>query len=73
MSEHTLPNKEVVARITQMAADSFRSFGGGKACPGSMMGDALKHKPPIFALGVDISEVVTMVLTAAGHEDLSNE
>ena len=70
MSEHVLPNKEIVAQITQMATECFKSFGGGQENKGSILGSATKDGPAIFALGVDISKVVTMVLTMAGYQKL---
>lgn len=69
MTNRTLPNEAIVSKITQMAMRCFRSFGGGQDSK-SLLSVATKDSPPIFALGVDISEVVTMVLTMAAYEDL---
>ena len=74
MAKITLPRKEVVAEITKMATKCFRSFGDGQENKGSLLGAVLKDGPPIFALGVNISEVVTMVLLAAvNHKSLQKD
>ncbi len=70
MGEHKLPDKQTVARITKMATECFKSLGAGQEAAGSIIALATKDSPAIFALGVDISEVVTMVLTMAGHQNL---
>lgn len=72
MSDHALPNKEVVVRITQLATKCFHSFGGGQQSRDSILRPVFKDKPAVFALGVDISEVVTMVLTIAGYQGSQN-
>lgn len=56
--------REVVVRaITEMIADRFGTFGGGRPpTPGNPVSAALKDRPLVFAAGVDVADVVQFVL-----------
>jgi len=58
-------NDETIKEITRRTAAQFRSFGGGKTSQWNPIAIALADKPPQFAAGVDIEEVVRFVLCAA--------
>lgn len=56
-----------VDEITEAVAESFPSFGiGSKANLSNPLSGAMQERPPCFALGVDIKEVVTFVLERSG-------
>lgn len=59
--------QEMVRRITVAVNEQFPSFGGGRSKGTSFnpIAAALKDKPPVFAAGVDIEEVVRFVLEEA--------
>jgi hypothetical protein len=59
MSDLTL-----IEKITELAAQRFRSFGGGKAAFGNPVAHALASEEVMFAAGVDIQDVVRFVLNA---------
>lgn len=48
--------------IVAIVANEFRTFGGGSVTPGNPISAALKDSPATFAAGVDVSDVVEMVL-----------
>ena len=52
----------LVQRIVRLASKQFPSFGGGKWSTGNPISYALKDKPPAFATGVDIEQVVRFIL-----------
>jgi hypothetical protein len=51
---------EIVAAV----AANFSSFGGKSITPCNPISAALKDKPPMFAMGVDIEDVVRFVMDA---------
>lgn len=64
-----MPNitEEKVERIVKAVAKKFRSFGNGQATADNPVAEAFKSKPAMFALGVDIEEVVRFVLKEAAR------
>lgn len=58
-------NDKTVDQITQIVASDFRCFGGGKYTPNNPLSIAMADKPPMFAGGVDVREVVRTVLKNA--------
>lgn len=58
-------NEKTVDQITQIIANDFRCFGGGKINPYNPLSISLADKPPMFAGGVDVREVVRTVLKNA--------
>jgi hypothetical protein len=50
--------------VLNIAAD-FPTFGGGRKCAGNPIAEALKDRGPMFALGVDVRQVVERVLQLA--------
>ncbi|MDX1535999.1 MAG: hypothetical protein R3346_04540 [Candidatus Spechtbacterales bacterium] len=54
-----------VTRITKEISSHFPSFGGGGTIIGNPIAAALQNSPPQFAAGVDIEEVVRLVLMSA--------
>jgi hypothetical protein len=60
------PNR--IDSIVAQVAQSFSTFGGGKESTwGNPLSAILKDKPAQFAAGVDVKEVVTMVLRLAAQ------
>ena len=57
-------------KILNNIQKSFRTFGGGRGSNTNPIADALKHKPLQFAAGVDVGEVINLVLQESGHADL---
>jgi len=55
--------KKEIARITSVVAKNFRSFGGGKVDSSNPISVAFKNRPPAFASGVNIEEVVRFVVS----------
>ncbi|MCP4596236.1 hypothetical protein [Neptuniibacter sp.] len=53
--------------IVKKIASEFRTYGGPVAGSVHPIDRALDGKPVIFALGVDVAEVVKMVLEESGH------
>lgn len=51
-----------VQKIVRLTAKKFPSFGGGKTAVGNPISFILKDRPPEFAAGVDIEQVVRFVL-----------
>ncbi len=51
-----------VQKIVKLTAAHFRSFGGGKVNSYNPISAALKDRPPQFAAGVDVEQVVRFVL-----------
>lgn len=59
-------NDPLVATIVVRASDHFPSFGGGiERGQRTPITAATKDKPPTFAAGVDIEQVVRFVLEQA--------
>jgi hypothetical protein len=48
--------------LTASATASFRSFGMGQITPGNPLSHALQDRPPQFAAGVDVREVVDHIV-----------
>jgi hypothetical protein len=64
------------AAIVSAVAARFRTFGGGKVNPSNPISVALENKPPQFAAGVDIAEVVEFIvneIAAATAGDTPND
>lgn len=55
-----------IDEITKEVAKSFSCFGKGSNPQSNPLSVALERKPPTFALGVDVREVVLFVLERAG-------
>lgn len=58
-------SKPDITDIVSAVAAKFRTFGVGSSGPavqGNPLASALADKPPVFALGVDVEEVVRFVL-----------
>lgn len=51
-----------VEAITREIQDRFRTMGGGRTTVGNPIAAAMAEKPAIFALGVDVSEIVAFVI-----------
>lgn len=58
-------NNKKIDEITQEIGRRFRSFVGGQKSDWNPVVNALKDQPLQFAAGVDIKEVVKVVLTLA--------
>jgi len=58
---------EKIKRITVAVNERFPSFGGGRNRNTNFnpIAAALKDKPPMFAAGVDIEEVVRFIVEEA--------
>jgi len=63
----TQPQK--INEITAKVANQFACFGGKRKVEGNPIATAFENKPPLFALGVDVREVVSFVLTEAAREN----
>ena len=48
--------------IVEKIVDRFSCFGGGRSVMGNPIADALRDKPPVFAAGVSVKDVVRFVL-----------
>lgn len=59
-----------VDRITKLIGQRFRSFGGGQKSNWNPVVNALADNPLQFAAGVDIKDVVEVVLDQSGHDAL---
>ena len=59
-----------VERIVARLAGQFETFGGGRKVIGNPIAEALAKKPPVFALGVPVQEVVERVLELAAAPEL---
>ncbi len=57
--------KPDIPSIVAQVAAAYPSFGGGKVTMGNPISAALKDKPPVFAAGVDINQVVRFVLAVS--------
>lgn len=55
---------EKIADIVQRVGVQFRTFGGGRTSEFNPIAAALKDKPPMFAAGVDVRDVVEFVVGA---------
>lgn len=51
-----------IDQITTAIARRFRCFGSGQASIGNPLSAALADGPPMFALGVDVAQVVRAVV-----------
>ena len=56
-----MATEQKIEAITDMVATRFPSFGGGQKSNYNPITNALSDKPPVFAAGVDIKEVVTFI------------
>lgn len=61
-----LPLDERIDAITELVSQNFRCFGGkrdakNEPCP-NPIAIAMQGKPPTFAAGVDVEQVVAFVL-----------
>lgn len=63
-------SEEKVRTIVSLAALQFSGFGGGKVTSGNVVSHALQDRPPVFAAGVDVEEVVRFVLSQADSDSL---
>ena len=57
-------------KIQQHIQKSFRTFGGGEVIPFNPVAAALKDEPLQFAAGVDVEDVIKVVLAESGFDDL---
>lgn len=58
-------DKRIRAFIVEYVASKTRTFGGDKESSwGNPIAEALKAKPAMFAAGVDVGEVVDLVIEA---------
>lgn len=55
-------NDEEVTEIVNAIVKNFRCFGGGQGTAGNPIAHALKDRPPVFAAGVDVEDVVRFVI-----------
>ena len=60
----------MIKRIVQTVAKKFRVFGGPIEGSVHPIDKHLDGKPVVFALGVDVAEVVRVVLEESGFVDL---
>jgi hypothetical protein len=51
-----------VERLTKMVTQKFATFGGGQKSDTNSLFNAFSEQPPVFALGVDVGDVVRFVL-----------
>lgn len=51
-------------RIVAAVSNCFATFGGGRGNGFNPLAEALKDKPPMFAAGVDVRNVVNFVALA---------
>jgi len=67
-------NESLKDFIVRYVAANTRTFGGGKKSSwGNPMAAALEDKPPMFAAGVDVREVVELVFAAIKEAKLLAE
>lgn len=52
----------VVDEVTAEVISTFQTFGGGQVDDNSPIAKALAGRPPMFAMGVDVRNVVIMVI-----------
>lgn len=58
---------EIVKEITAKVSQNFRCFGGARPTDGNPIAATMEGRPPSFAAGVDIAQVVSFVLTEAAR------
>jgi hypothetical protein len=56
---------KLIDEITAELGSRFNTFGGGKADPFNPVSKALQDNPLVFAMGVDVKSVVTLVTAKA--------
>lgn len=61
--QQILVNDAAIGFLVEACANNFRSFGGGQVSPNNPISFALADKPPTFAAGVDIREVVEFIVS----------
>lgn len=54
--------------LVSFVAANTRTYGGGRGSACSPVAEALKDRPPAFAAGVDVGEVVDLVLQGLNEE-----
>lgn len=57
-----LTGAKLVRHITAEVGGQFRCFGNGRVTPGNPISAALADGPLLFAAGVDVHDVVKLVL-----------
>ena len=56
--------EKVIEDLVRQINIHFRTFGGGRGSEFNPIAEALKDKPPSFAAGVDVRDVVEFVMNA---------
>lgn len=56
-------NEEKIQKIIKSVSLQFRTFGAGQETVGNPIANALKDRPPQFAVGVSVEDVVRFVLS----------
>jgi hypothetical protein len=56
-------------RLTSWVSNNFHSFGGGQTSDWNPIVNATTNKPPMFAAGVDICEVVDFIVNSIDSEN----
>lgn len=61
-----MSRESLQSKLTREVEDRFRTFGGNRADDDmNPLAGALSGRPPCFALGVDVGQVVTFILRRA--------
>jgi hypothetical protein len=55
-------NPEKTDRIVNEVGERFATFGGGRGSEFNPLAEMMKGRPLVFALGVDVRDVVEFVL-----------
>lgn len=61
------PTEELVTKLSTEVAANFPCFGGGRASSYNPLSIMLADKPPQFAAGVHVSNVVRFILERASR------
>jgi hypothetical protein len=63
--------RRIARKIVPVIAAEFNSLGTGGSSDGNPIAAALAERPPMFALGVDIEQVVTRVIQLMAEQRTS--